>query len=537
MTEVATVSGHEELGVAGIEGTLTALLEAAVRRDPEAIAVVERQRHQQRQVGYGELDEISSCVARLFAGRLFAGRQQVGIWLNKSVEAIAAIYAVLRSGGAYVPIDPTGPPRRAAAVLEDCAASWLITTPERAESLRECAPELMERVSVLCVGEQWEEVVARNAGLPLVYVPTAPSDVAYILYTSGSTGTPKGVVLTHENARAFVDWAVEEFELTADDVLSSHAPLHFDLSILDVFGAVACGGSVALVPDSWVGLGAGLVRFVVEQGISVWYSVPSALRRMVEAVGGSELYESRLRLIAFAGEEYPVRHLRALREVVPAGSALYNLYGPTETNVCTFHRVEAADLGEDAPSVPPIGLPCPYATAVVVDGELCIGGSSVMQGYWNDPAKTDASLVRTEGGVFYRTGDVVRELEDGRLVYVSRKDTMVKVKGHRIELGEIEAVLERRGDVAEAVCVVAQEGGVGGGSGSGGEGGAIRLVAFVTVRSVGAGEEPDERTLRRHCREYLPTYMVPEKIEIVASLMYTSTGKIDRRSLAMAALA
>ncbi|GAA1983445.1 amino acid adenylation domain-containing protein [Catenulispora subtropica] len=507
----------------GNSGTLTALWAAAVRRDPEATAVSERQ----RRVGYGELDEISNCVARLLVERGPSRSEEslgrVGIWLNKSVEAIAAIYAVLRSGAAYVPIDPTGPPRRAAAVLSDCAASWLITTPERAESLRACAPELMERVSVLCVGAEWEEALTEYAGAERVYVPTSPDDVAYILYTSGSTGTPKGVVLTHANARAFVDWAAGELELTAADVLSSHAPLHFDLSILDVFGAVACGGSVALVPDSWTGLGAGLVRFVREQDVSVWYSVPSALRRMADAAGGGELADTRLRVVAFAGEEYPVRHLRALRDVVPASSVLYNLYGPTETNVCTFHRLGPEDLAADAPAAPPIGRPCPYATELVIEatGELCIGGASVMRGYWNDPAKTDASVIQTERGSFYRTGDIVRRRDDGCLLYVGRKDTMVKVKGHRIELGEIEAVLELRPEVAEAVCVVAPD-----------EAGTARIVAFVTAARGGG---PDERALRRHTREYLPTYMVPEKIEVVSSLAYTSTGKVDRRSLMAAA--
>jgi amino acid adenylation domain-containing protein len=502
-----------------IGGTLTALLAAAVRRDPGAPAVAERQ----RRVGYGELDEISNCVASLLVapGSRTVGR--VGIWLNKSVEAIAAIYAVLRSGAAYVPIDPTGPPRRAAAVLSDCAASWLITTPERAESLRACAPELMDAISVLCVGTDWDDALTRYAGAKRVYVPTSPDDVAYILYTSGSTGTPKGVVLTHANARAFVDWAAEELELTSADVLSSHAPLHFDLSILDVFGAVACGGSVALVPDSWTGLGSGLVRFVAEQDVSVWYSVPSALRRMAEAADAGQLADTRLRLVAFAGEEYPVRHLRALREAVPARGVLYNLYGPTETNVCTFHRLGPEDLAPDAPPAPPIGLPCPYATEWVIEdtGELCIGGASVMRGYWNDPAKTDGSMIRTERGLFYRTGDIVRRRDDGRLVYVSRKDTMVKVKGHRIELGEIEAVLEIRPEVEQAVCVVAHD-----------AAGAARIVAFVTAAR---GGEPDERGLRKHCREYLPTYMVPEQVRIVTGLTYTSTGKIDRRSLASAA--
>ncbi|MEU6194018.1 amino acid adenylation domain-containing protein [Streptomyces sp. NPDC047061] len=521
------------------ERTLTTYLEAAVRRHPDAVAV----KDQQRRVTYAELDEISNGVASALTAAGPVSGRRIGIWLNKSVEAVAAIHAVLRSGAAYVPTDPTAPPRRAAAVLADCQAAWLITTPERARSLRACAPELAETLSFLYVGAHdeelpagagattWEDAVSRYADAAPLRVPAEPDDVAYLLYTSGSTGSPKGVVLTHANARAFVDWAVDEFSLTSSDVLASHAPLHFDLSILDVFGAAACAGAVALVPESRQGLGPALVRFAADQDVSVWYSVPTALRRMAEGANGDMLATTRLRVVAFAGEEYPTRHLRSLRGALPADSALYNLYGPTETNVCTFHRLGPEDLAEHAPASPPIGRPCPYATAFLLDGdgtalpetgetagELCVGGGSVMRGYWNDPVRTAAAGVEHEGRRFHRTGDLVRRLADGRLVFVGREDTMVKVRGHRIELGEIEAVLDTRPDVGDAVCLVAP-----------GPDGTDHLVAFVTAVP---GTEPDERTLRRHCREFLPGYMVPGHIEVVTAMDYTSTGKVDRRSLA-----
>ncbi|MEV5317718.1 amino acid adenylation domain-containing protein [Streptomyces sp. NPDC052687] len=521
------------------EGTLTALLETAVRDHPDAVAVRERR----RRVDYRELDGVSNCVATALTGPGPLAGRRVGVWLNKSVEAVAALHAVLRCGAAYVPIDPTAPPRRAAAVLADSGASWLITTPERARSLRHHAPRAADGLAVLSVGADdtaspatgadatWEEALTRYADAPPVRASVAPDDIAYLLYTSGSTGTPKGVVLTHAAARAFVDWAADEFALTSGDVLASHAPFHFDLSVLDLFGAAACAGSVALVPESAQGLGRALARFAVEQEVSVWYSVPTALRRMVEAPGG-ELAGARLRVVAFAGEEYPTRHLRALHGALPTGTALYNLYGPTETNVCTFHRLGPDDLAEDAPPAPPIGRPCPYATVFLRGpdgaalpetgeqaGELCVAGPSVMRGYWNDTQKTAAAFTEHAGRRYHRTGDLVRRRADGLLVYVGREDTMVKVKGHRVELGEIEAVLDGRGDVAEAVCVIIRDP----------EGG-DRLAAFVTAAP---GTAPDPRELRRHCRDFLPGYMVPEHVEVVPALDYTSTGKIDRRSLAL----
>ncbi|MER7759612.1 amino acid adenylation domain-containing protein [Streptomyces sp. NPDC097619] len=529
------------------EGTLTALLEAAAHAHPGAPAVSDRN----GTLDYAELDDTADRVAHALTASGPLRGARVAIWLNKSVEAVAAIHAVLRTGAAYVPLDPTAPPLRAATVLADCGAEWLVTTPDRAEALRARAPEQAARLSVLHVGPDsvptsapapapgrtvttWAEALRRHAGAGPVRTAVAPGDTAYLLYTSGSTGTPKGVALTHANARAFVDWAVTEFELTPADVLASHAPLHFDLSILDLFAAAACAGRVALVPESLQGMGAALLRFVAEQDVSVWYSVPTALRRMAEAADTPAA--GRLRVVAFAGEEYPTRHLRNLAAVLPDGAALYNLYGPTETNVCTHHRLGPEDLAEDAPAAPPIGRPCPYADTFLLGpdgsalpdtgeatGELCVAGPSVTAGYWNDPARTAAVTVERDGRRHHRTGDRVRRLPDGRLLFLGREDTMVKLKGHRIELGEIEAVLDGHPEIAEAICVTTP-----------GPDGTGRLTAFATAVPDTA---PEERSLRRHCRDHLPGYMVPERIVLLPALPYTSTGKVDRGSLTARAAA
>lgn len=507
-------------------GTLTALLHAAADRDPTRDAVRERG----RVISYGDLVAMTDAISAALSARGAVRGQRIGIWLNKSVEAVVAIHAVLRCGGVYVPIDPTAPPLRAAAQIADCGVSWLFTTPDRFESLQQRAPDVLEPIELITVGTSaWTDALATAA--PATVATVDADDPAYILYTSGSTGAAKGVTLTHRNARAFVDWAAAELRLSDTDVLASHAPLHFDLSILDIFGAAAAGACVCLVPESWHGNGATLVRFILAERVSVWYSVPTALRRIADAATSGPLTRSRLRVVAFAGEVYPTHHIRRLRRALPADAVLYNLYGPTETNVCTYHRIDDDDLAETAELTPPIGRVCPYATAVLTDergvvlpehgertGELCVGGASVMVGYWNDPAKSAERFLTHAGRSFYRTGDIVRRDDDGRLRFVGRRDSQVKIKGYRVELTEIEAVLGGRPEVDECACVLTRD-----------ASGSAHIVAYATLR---AGATADERVLRRHCGDFLPGYMVPERIEITATLGHTSTGKLDRTELA-----
>ncbi|WP_370964544.1 amino acid adenylation domain-containing protein [Amycolatopsis sp. cg9] len=514
---------------------LTGYLAAAIREHPDRIAVSDRT----RSVTYRELDGMTRAMRAVLHEAGVSPGDRVVVWLNKSIEAVAGIHGALRAGCAYVPVDPTAPAGRAAHVIARTAPACVVTTPDRArEVVRELAGLPAGGPLLILVGEApggmppelrtvaWQEVLTRGAraGRAGSWPEAGPDDLAYILYTSGSTGTPKGVMLTHRNARVFVDWVVAEFGLGPDDVLASHAPLHFDLSILDVFAAAAAGGSVALVPEALQGMGAALVRFAVRQRVSVWYSVPTALRRMAEVDDG-RLATSRLRVVAFAGEVFPTSGIRALRPLLPESAVLYNLYGPTETNVCTYHRVTPADLAPDAPETPPIGRPCPYATAMI-DGdahdepaELCVGGDSVMAGYWNEPAGTEQRFTPPdESGLrFYRTGDFVRRDEAGRLRYVARRDGMVKINGCRVELGEVEAILSRHPDVAEAACVVRDQGPAG-----------ATITAFVVPR---AGADPGAPELRGHCGGYLPRYMVPGEFVPVTALAQTSTGKIDRRTL------
>lgn len=527
--------------------TLRDCLRHAARWFPDAEAV----RYKDRSLSYGELQRMSSALAATLRDAGVRPGDRVGLWLNKSPEAVVAVHAVLQAGAAYVPVDPMAPPLRAAYILADCQVRALVTTREHLTLLAQDAPSgpllavlVDERPAprswptgaafghVTCVS--WDEAIAARprTGLNPVSGPR-PGDLAYVLYTSGSTGAPKGVMLSHRNGRVFADWATRLLALTEHDRIAGHAPLHFDLSVFDVFAAATAGATLVLVPENRQSMGAALNRLVLEERITVWYSVPSALMRMLAATDHTPLTEAALRAVLFAGEVFPVKHLRELHQAVPR-AALYNLYGPTETNVCTYHQVTEADLAPTRSRPVSIGRACPYAGISVVDasgavlpeaeaeGELCVSGASVMLGYWGDPVLTKERLLPGDGNgagpLVHRTGDLVRRDADGDLTFLGRRDHMVKVRGYRVELGEVESALLRHPTVQEAVVLAVSA-----------ADGALRLEACVVPRP---GAQPQEADLRRHCLQTVPRYMVPERLHVRTRLPLTSTGKVDRRALA-----
>jgi amino acid adenylation domain-containing protein len=356
------------------------------------------------------------------------------------------------------------------------------------------------------------------------------TDPAYLLYTSGSTGTPKGVILSHRNALTFVDWAADSLEVGPDDRLSNHAPHHFDLSVFDIYAASRSGACVVLVPDAVSPFPMDLARWIDEKEISIWYSVPSALIRLL-LHGKIDRYPyKKLRSILFAGEVFPVKYLRDLMKQLRHAD-FFNWYGPTETNVCTYYKVpnpldpSAADI--------PIGKACGNTEVFAVDGnervlspgktgELYVTGPSVMLGYWGLRDKTAQVLQANPfepayDQPLYRTGDIVRLEPDGNYGFIGRKDHMVKSRGHRIELGEIEQVLYQHELVREAVVVAVPDDEIG-----------SRLKAFVAPNGTGSASSSD---LQSFCLARLPKYMVPEAFILKSELPKTSTGKIDRVTL------
>ncbi len=473
-------------------------------------------------VSYGELDALTNRIAHFLRSVGVQKGDRVGIWLPKSADAVAATQGTLRAGAAYVPIDPIGPVARAATILSHCEVAALISDAGRLRAMGEQLDSLPPclRRGGQGPGQPWS-VLDDFPATALEMEVRDPSSLAYVLFTSGSSGVPKGVCISHEAALAFVEWAAAELRPTPDDVFSNHAPLHFDLSVLDLYVAFGAGASVAIVPEAAAFVAERLVDIAARRGVTIWYSVPSALVLMMEAGGLLRRDDIALRQILFAGEPFPPAALARLRRHFPRARFL-NLYGPTETNVCTFYEVPQAALYEGGPPIP-IGVPCcgdeawaerqeDGARAVAGEvGELVVRGPTVMLGYFGDQPRPKAAP--------YRTGDWVRVREDGAFDYLGRRDGMVKLRGHRVELGEIEATLGRVPALREVAAAVV------------GAGVSARLVAALVASGAA---RPTLLELKALCAERLPRYMIIDRAVWFESLPRTANGKIDRRAIAAA---
>lgn len=491
--------------------SLDELVANSARQRPDAVAV---------EVGdevlrYGELDSLSNRISHALRSMDVNPGDRVGIWIEKGAAAVAAMQGTLRARGAYVPVDPLSPATRAEAILRDCEVTALITDARRAQEL---SPELRSRVKTLLIAGQvpgsltWDDL-ASFPDTPLGLASAQRDDLAYILYTSGSTGKPKGVCISHQNALSFIDWAVEELDARESDRFSNHAPFHFDLSVLDLYVPFRVGATVCVIPEQAAYVPSALVGFVRQVRPTVWYSVPTALDLMMQH-GLGELDSLPMRAILFAGEPFPIEPLKRIRDRWP-GVRLLNLYGPTETNVCTFYEVPQSLEGRNRPV--PIGRACSgdrgwvtksdgSRAGVGEEGELVIDGPTVMLGYWGAAPQSKEP---------YPTGDLVRVLEDECYEYLGRRDQMLKIRGHRVEPAEIEAVLVCHEGINEA-CVVS----------TGGQD--AELVAFLVAPGP---ERPGLLSLKRHCAGHLPWYMVVDKVRYCEALPRTRNGKLDRQAV------
>ncbi len=459
-----------------------------------------------------------------------AAGDRVVCCLPKSIDAIAVMGGVLLAGATYVPIDPESPPERAAFMLRDAMARALVTDAAHVERLRLDEATAGTGTSVIVISggmARAPDAVPDPAASMSDVVHVDPGDPSHILYTSGSTGMPKGVVLPHRANVAFVEWFSRKLGTGATDRFASHAPLHFAMSIFDVFMAQRNGGALVLIDATTAKDPLRLAPLIARERPTIWFSTPSILSAL-ESYGHLERHDcSSLRFVLFAGEPFPVPRLRRLMRQWPS-PRYFNLFGATETNVRFWHEAPRP-LPDDLTGYLPIGHPLDHFDAMILDGdrvvaegeagELLLSGEGILSGYWNRPElNARAFHVDGSGRRWFRSGDVVVRDAGGTYHFRGRVDRMVKRHGYRIELAEVEAALAAHPEVAGSGSVAVLD-----------ESAGVRIVSFVTLKGAQA---PSVIELKTFCAGVLPAWMIPDQFIVVASLPQTSTGKTDYQALA-----
>jgi amino acid adenylation domain-containing protein len=501
---------------------LETYLDHAVSRWPDRIAVVDSTG---QALTYGQLHDLAEKVCAFLTAHGVGPGDLVGFMMAKRCEVVALMFGTMQAGAGYVPLDRDAGTGRIRQILGDCGVRMLFTdegalTRLHAAGLPGCGVATVV-LPAAHPGSSTQLADALRTADPADPATSRPigDDMAYLLYTSGSTGIPKGVRVSHGNAINFVEWASVQFGITAEDRLAGHAPLHFDLSVFDVFATVRGGATLYLLAEDLAADPRRIPHFLARHHITVWYSTPSILGMIAERAPAAAT--NRLRLVLFAGEVFPVAKLRRLSRLWPH-PAYYNLYGPTETNVCTFARIPTP-IPDDRTEPYPIGHPCGHCAVMVVDewnhpvpegqpGLLCVAGPSVVSGYWG--IDHDPHFFHHHGRRWYHTGDVVRPSADG-FIFCGRRDRMVKRRGHRIELDELEYALARCPDVTGA-AVIADT---------------TQPSAIITAFVVTNGAPVTEIGLRSFCRAELGPHLIPDRFIRLEALPLTSTGKTDYQRL------
>jgi amino acid adenylation domain-containing protein len=518
---VAELSG----GAAGHpHGTLHGMVEARADAAPQALAVL----CGERRLTYRELDERANRLARYLRGRGIGPDDVVGLCLPRSEEMVVALLGVLKAGAAYVPLDPQYPRRRVAFMAADARVRMVLTVGSVAGS------GVLERESgaapdIVCLDHSAADIAAASPRRP---EPAATEgNLAYVIYTSGSTGVPKGAMNEHGGVAGSLRGMNRVYGLTPDDRMLAISSLNYDMSVYEIFGALAAGAAVVVPSDIEITDPVQLLALLQRQGVTAWSSAPALLDMLVNhAYAGDGMPGVRLRVVGVGGDRMPPALPARLYELVP-GVRLFNLAGMTEVSYCTTSHL-VAEGGGPRPVIP-WGRPLPGHRVYVLDrhlrpapvgvpGELYIGGAGPGRGYWRRPALTAARFVAdpfaTEpGGRMYATGDRARFRPDGDLEYLGRLDHQLKIRGFRIEAGEVEAAIAAHPAVVEPVVTTYEEPG------------ADRvLVAYLTTR----GDSPPGATeLRQFLADRLPKHMIPGRFVMLDELPRLPSGKLNRAGL------
>jgi amino acid adenylation domain-containing protein len=496
-----------EVGFDSVHGPI----EHAAERWSNAVAA----RFGEQSLSYAEFNRRANRLARQLRALGVRDDVCVGVLMERSLDLPVAMVAILKAGGAFVPLDPSYPEERLAFMLADTAAPVVLTQ----SWLRERIPADGRTIECVCVDAAWEaltELATTNLDIDVT-----AEQLAYIIYTSGSTGRPKGVEVLHRGLANHTAWLRDTLGMGPDDRILQCNSISFDGTLVEFFGPLQSGATVVLAaPNRQLDMPY-LADLIVQEQVTVLNCVPTLLRGLLAQPA---LVAGRVRYVACGGEAMTTELARRLRAVVP-GVRLGNFYGPTETTLnATYFEVPAEPTPD---GMVPIGRPIRNVWCEVLDddrhsvppgviGELYLGGPGVARGYRNQPGLTAERFIDHPSRPvrMYRTGDRVLQREDGQLHFVGRTDTQVKVRGYRIELSEVETALAAIEGVAECAVVLRED-----------APGQPRLVAYAS------GQHPTADALRESLRQRLPSHMMPAAFVLLQNLPLLTSGKIDRNRL------
>ena len=486
-------------------------LERSAKSYPNKIAFADKD----KEITYEELVKASKSIGSQLANQ-FSPRTPIPVFMEKSVDTICLFFGIVYAGCFYVMLDTKQPKSRLEHILKTLNVDTIISSENYDRDLNKLSFE--GNVILL------EELYGKTDDLQLQRIAAQALDIdpLYGIFTSGSTGVPKGVIVAHRSVIDFIDVFAETFGITSQDVIGNQAPWDFDVSVKDIYSTISTGATMQIIPKQYFSFPLKLIDFMCERGVTTIIWAVSAMCIISTLKGFEYKVPTKLKKVMFSGEIMPVKQLNVWKQYLP--DAMYvNLYGPTEiTCNCTYHIITEDYQPGD---VIPIGNPFPNEHVFLLDdenhevhtpgmkGELCVSGTAVTLGYFNNPEQTKKAFVQNPLNPYYmetiyRTGDLAYYNEDGLLCFATRKDFQIKHMGHRIELGEIESTLESLQEIKRACCIFENN----------------KIHAFYDGAI-------DKKEIVRGIKKTLPVFMVPNVFQQVDQFPITKNGKIDRNEL------